>query len=425
MIFHKTNRVQKDAQTPGLVMTSGRRGWVAGVRWVQSGTAVGLLSRLRMTDSHFLSPGTGKDHLTGCVTVGKHHRGLALYSLAVAFLESIGGSSYGIYYLDDGMWIFLATLRGRLSVMGDVTGTLNEVCAARDQFLSFNDPGNAGWDHIVGPEDATDWRTLTERLPRKSLMRCRLRPASYRHVALGLCGVILLGVACIALQGEAEKARSAAVQAAMKATSAIVKPVSPVRIPHPWAMQTAVPVFLRACRDARGALPVSVAGCRLTAGGCDDDGLRLHYEVTQGCNVEDFDVRARVLSGHPASFNLDDGGRSGEIMVPFSATAAMLHDEPLPAKDIQLRRFIAALQRRNTPVHITELKPAENLPGSRPEQAPLTWSQYDFSFRTRLPPERLLDGIIDSGLRLMSIGFTLDTQGKFDYTVRGSLYAQK
>jgi hypothetical protein len=55
----------------GVVITAGRAGWVAGMRWTQSDTGTGPLARLRMKSTHFLNSGGGPDRVTGLVSPGK------------------------------------------------------------------------------------------------------------------------------------------------------------------------------------------------------------------------------------------------------------------------------------------------------------------------------------------------------------------
>ncbi len=276
---------------------------------------------MRLADTHFLVSGVGADRTIGLVSLGKRSRRTRLYSLAAAFQSGVGGSSHGIYRINDQMWVFLATVRGRLTVMGDVTGSLNDVCQARSQFLNFNDPGSEGWNSVAEPEQNISWHVLVDGLSRKHLGRACLRSVSLRKQVLLLLASLAIILTGLWLQNaSSQRARDTAIRAAQQASKIIVKqPDARISAPHPWAVQTVIPVFLSQCWFTREPLPVSVAGWRLSAGACDEWGLRLHYEATPGSTVEDFDQRARDLFGRPASFNLKEGGKNGDVFIPFTA----------------------------------------------------------------------------------------------------------
>ncbi|HEQ1933384.1 TPA: type 4b pilus protein PilO2, partial [Pseudomonas aeruginosa] len=93
------------------------------------------------------------------------------------------GSSHGLYRLDDdsNKWVFLATVRDQLTVMADVTGTLQEVCTARNHFLTFNDPGDEGWSCVADHQQNISWKTLVEGLSAQNMARARLKETSLRR----------------------------------------------------------------------------------------------------------------------------------------------------------------------------------------------------------------------------------------------------
>jgi hypothetical protein len=88
-------------------------------------------------------------------------------------------------------------------------------------------------------------------------------------------------------------------------------------------------------------------------------------------------------------------------------------------------RFISHLQRRNIHVQFTEIEPPAVLPGATKTSSVQDWREFTFTVNSRLAPEWLLAGCDDTGLRLASMAFTLSPQGQFDYTIKGSLYAQR
>jgi hypothetical protein len=81
--------------------------------------------------------------------------------------------------------------------------------------------------------------------------------------------------------------------------------------------------------------------------------------------------RARELLGHAAVFNLQEGGKNGDVFIPFRKyLAGEYTDEALPGAEAQLMRFISHLQRRNLDVKFTEVKPPAVAPGQEKHARP-------------------------------------------------------
>lgn len=427
-MMKQQGRTASGPDTRGTVISRGHAGWVAGIRWTKQEGGTGLLTRLRLRDTHFINSGSGEEKVTGVVSPGKVRHVRKFYSLAAAFLQGIGGSSHGVYRLDDEQWVFLAAVNGRMTVMGDVVGTLNDVRLAESRFLSFNEPGTGGWNCVARSEDSISCDVLINGMPARKRAQARLHTVSLVRPALLIAAVVISAFAGLWIKNEADRrASDAAFREAMENKPAEVSKVpSTPDVPHPWAIQYVVPVFLSQCWATREPLYASVAGWRLSAGACDEYVLRLHYVATPGSTVEDFDRRARELFGHAATFNLKDGGKEGDIVIPFGISDPhALRDEPLASADEQLKRFISHLQRRNVPVQFSEVMVPEAAPGARAEMPAQDWREFSFTLSSRLAAEWLLYGLDDSGVRLSGMAFTMSPQGQFDYTIRGSLYAKK
>ncbi|MEI7213976.1 type 4b pilus protein PilO2 [Pectobacterium versatile] len=148
------------------VMPEGRRGWVAGLKWVPE-TA---LSRRRFSlfsahpGTHRIALGKKGARVSGYARTTKQHQRRSLYSLAAAFCLFAGDNSYGIYPIDETRWVFLASQNGQPAVMGDVVGTLDEVLAAQALFLSFNDAPDGGWAVVAEPDFPLDLLSLAKSL---------------------------------------------------------------------------------------------------------------------------------------------------------------------------------------------------------------------------------------------------------------------
>lgn len=433
MIYRKSRkRLQQRERTAGVLVMDGRTGWVAGLHWTQSG-ATGLLTRLRLNDTHWVTSGKGTGSVTGMVSPGEIHRGVRLYSLACVFQSAIGGSSHGLYRLDDDSdtWVFLATVRDEFTVMADVTGTLQDVCTARNYFLTFNDPGEEGWSCVADHQQNISWRTLTEGLSARNRARARLKETSLRRPLTVIAIVAALAAAGLWIQNESSQAaRDAAIEASRKVVNVIKseEAVQPEKLPGPWATRFTVPAFLKACWATRSQSRMSVVGWRVSVGECDEQqqGLRLHYEAVQSSTIENFDRRVIQLYGHPATFDFVDGGKNGNVFIHFGLPdASSLQDEPLRPANERLKSFISHMQRKNVPVQLSEVKQPEALPGTKNEQPKTDWHEYTFTLSTGLMPELLLEGMDARGVRLSSISYTVSPQGLYHYTLRGSLYAKK
>lgn len=426
-------RTKNNTRTVGTLLLANRQGWVTGLRW-ENYQSTDWLRRLsvRQPDTHVIFTGRQPSRMVGYVSLAKRRRRLPLYALAMAFLQQAGANSYGIYRLSDvdDRWVFLATVQGRLSVMADVVGTRQDVELAQQHFLDFNESGDDGFSCCASAEDPQDWLVLIKGLSRRQLRQSRLRQnvSPVRVVALTLVVSLVLTGLYLWRDEAAKKAQQAAALAELRARQALLptKPAEPQKAPHPWSRLLPASVFLNQCWFTREPLPVSVAGWRLTNAECISEGLRLRYAVTPGSTVIDFARRARELLGHSAQFNLQEGGQSGDVFIPFTSEGKTVwRDERVPTADEQLMRFISHLQRRHLNVQFTEVKPPEPVPGTQDTPSVQDWREFTFSLNSRLAAEWLLADVDDTGLRLTSIAITVSPQSQFTYTIKGSLYAQK
>lgn len=417
---------------PGVTVSDrkSRRDWVAGMQWEKPHTRFQWLRHgARAADTHYLIYGHRPQALAGNVSPARARS--RFYSLAVAFRLCEGGNAWGIYRLsrEQDSWVFFAVSNGHLSVMGDVTGTRAEVQAAAETFLLFNDSDAARLRCAAAADDSVDALSFTSRLTRSQLRRCRLsRRVSPAALALpSLLLISLLGAGWYARDTLSERAKQAADEAAFRARLAMTpaKPAAPASAPHPWAHQLPVPDMLSFCWLTREPLYASVAGWRVTDAECVQQGIRLRYTAMPGATVSDFAKRARELLGHSAVFNLEEGGKNGDVFIPLHVKPAQFQDEKLPGADELLMRFISHLQRRNIGVKFTEVKPPVLAPGEELKTAPQDWREFTFTVSSRLQPERLLQGLDTTGIRLSGVSFTMNAQAQFSYTIKGSVYAQK
>ncbi|MCX8957040.1 type 4b pilus protein PilO2 [Erwinia psidii] len=421
---------KKTAVRTGVLVSHHRREWAAGMRWETPHGVVSRLVRSKISpDTHAIVAGRHAVAMHGYLTPGRLRRGV--FSLAVAFQQTKGGNAWGIYRLsgDEDLWVFLAASSGQLSVMGDVTGTRAQVEAAAQNFLRFNDDDATEMRCAAAASEERHARWLTEGLSRAQLKRCRLRKRlTPVGVLLPLAGMsVLIAAGVYWHDAVQQKAEQAAALAAFRARQAMapVKPLIPAHVAHPWGSQPTVADLLDHCWLARAPLFASVAGWRFTNGECVAAGLRLRYVATPGATVEEFSVRARQLLGHSAVFNLQEGGKNGDVFIPFSRKPTGKNtDEAVQGADAQLMRFISHLQRHNLSVTFNEVKLPVDAPGHARTAPRQDWREFTFTVNTRLQPELLLRDFDAAGLRLNSVSLTMSSRGQFDYTMKGSIYAQ-
>jgi hypothetical protein len=407
-----------------------RREWVAGMEWEEAQSGIQWLRHgSRAADTHYRIQGARAHALVGNVSPGRTRSGL--YSLALAFQLKESGNAWGIYRLsrEHDSWVFLAINNGHLSVMGDFTGTRADAESAARNFLHFNENESGEFRCVAAADEDTDVLSVTSGLTGAQLKRCRLRRRlSPAEVALpSLLLMVLLYAGWYAKDTLSERARQAADEAAFRARMAMTpaKPVLPASAPHPWAHQLPVPVMLSFCWLTREPLYASVAGWRVSDAECIPKGIRLRYTATPGATVSDFARRVKELFGLDAVFNLQEGGKNGDVFIPARVTPAEFEDEKLPGTDVLLMRFISHLQRRNIDVKFDEVKPPVLAPGQEMKTAPQDWREFTFIINSRLQPELLFQGLDATGIRLTSVAITMNEQAKFNYTIKGSVYAQK
>ncbi|GKW29496.1 type 4b pilus protein PilO2 [Pectobacterium brasiliense] len=425
----KTARNAKKEQA-STVLPEGRRGWVAGLKWVPETD----MSRRRFNahpGTHRIVQGKKGNRVSGYARISKQHQRRSLYSLAAAFCLFAGDNSYGIYPIDETRWIFLASQNGQPAVMGDVVGTLDEALAAQALFLSFNDAPDGGWAVVAEPDFPMDLLPLAKSLSLAQRKQVRLVKLTSLATLAAVLLVFALGSAGAGYWQYttelAEKEAAALARLRAEQAKARQKVQSQQTLPHPWAMMWPTPYFLSQCYFIRQPLPVSIAGWRLTAGECISSGMRLRYEARPGSTISDFDRRSQQLLGQNAVFNFLEGGKTGLVFIPFITDnePTPWRDETVPLPGVQLMRFLSHFQRRNIDVPLSEVVPPARAPGAGTDDPVQDWHEYIFTVNSQLAPEWILTDFDDTGIRLDSITFSLSAEGQFDYQIKGHIYAQK
>ncbi|EDV9855586.1 type 4b pilus protein PilO2, partial [Salmonella enterica subsp. enterica serovar Java] len=332
-----------------------------------------------------------------------------------------GAAAYGIYCLDAeaSRYVFLATVGGLPSVMGDVAGTAEETGQALQRFLAFNTAPEGGWS-ITSPVDSPlPWETLVASADRRVLAASRLRPVRQGIRPLPVvAGLALLGAAAFWLWPEDMEDAPPILSDVIPATPA------PVYLPHPWKDMMPVQAFLARCGTWRRAVPVSLDGWKLTRGECSPEGLQLVYSRQPGGTAAGFSRRAMDVFHHRPVINLVSGGGEGTLHFPWPAVTSA--DEPVPPVAVQLMRVVSWFQAHQVTLALTAVNEEPGLPGDDGTPPPVQdWQEYTFTLKDDRLPESLAGPADGRGIRISKVVFTLSGDSRLTYETEGHIYAGK
>lgn len=432
-----TEMVQKNSDAVTL-LTAGRRQWAAGLRWEEETLKDPRYRRgLRVEKNSAVRARVRNEGVSLTLTVrqGRRGRGVraagravprprrTVYSLAAVFSRRSGAGAYGVYCLDAeaSRYVFLATVDGLPSVMGDVAGTAEETGQALQRFLAFNTAPEGGWS-ITSPVDSPlPWETLVASADRRILAASRLRPVRQGiHPLPVVVGLVLLGAAAFWLWPEDVEEAPPILSDVIPAT-----PVpAPVYLPHPWKDLMPVPVFLARCRVWRRAVPVYLDNWKLAWGKCTPEGLQLVYSRQPGGTAAGFTRRAMDVFHRRPVINLVSGG--GEGTLHFHWTALTYSDEPVPSVPVQLMRVVSWFQAHQATLALTAVNEEPGMPGDDGTPPPVQdWQEYTFTLKDDRLPESLVGQADERGIRISKVVFTLSGDSRMTYETEGHIYAGK
>ncbi|HBM0024696.1 TPA: type 4b pilus protein PilO2 [Salmonella enterica] len=418
------------------VVVAGRCRWAAGLRWAVQGhmparKSAGQRSvvKKRVTagrtrrDGPVLTltvrQGRQGDRVTANGRMTSRPRG-PVYSLAAAFSRVSGDNAYGVYRLDEGRYVFLATVDGLPSVMGDVAGTAEDTGRALQQFLAFNTVPEGGWTVTSPANEPLPWDTLIASVGRRVLKVSRLRPVRQGIKPLPVvAGLALLGAAAFWLWPEGEDDLPPVLADVIPAAA----PPEPVYLPHPWKEMMPVQAFLSRCKAWRETVPVALDGWQLARGECSADGLLLVYSRQTGGTAAGFSRRAQAVFHRLPVINLAAGGGEGTVQLPW--TPAAFVDEPVPPVAVQLMRVVSWYQAHQATLTLTAVSEAPGVPGDDGALPPVQdWQEYRFTLTDNRVPEMLAGPADGQGIRISKVTFTLSGEGQ-QYETEGHIYAGK
>ncbi|HCA3884608.1 TPA: type 4b pilus protein PilO2 [Salmonella enterica] len=428
-------QMNSDAVT---LLAAGRRLWAVGLRWEEETLNVPRNRRHPRAEKNSAVRARVRNEgvfLTLTVRQGRRGRRVkaagravprprrTVYSLAAVFSRRSGAGAYGVYCLDAeaSRYVFLATVDGLPSVMGDVAGTAEETREALQRFLTFNTAPEGGWT-ITSPVDAPlSWETLVVSADRRALAASRLRPVRQGMRPLPVvAGLALLGAAAFWLWPEDMEEAPPILSDVIPATPA----PAPVYLPHPWKDMMPVQAFLARCGTWRRAVPVSLDGWTLTRGECSPEGLQLVYSRQPGGTAAGFSRRAMDVFHHRPVINLVSGGGEGTLHFPWPAVTSA--DEPVPPVAVQLMRVVSWYQAHQVTLALTAVNEEPGLPGDDGTPPPVQdWQEYTFTLKDDRLPESLAGPADGRGIRISKVVFTLSGDSRLTYETEGHIYAGK
>ncbi|RLR21974.1 pilus assembly protein [Salmonella enterica subsp. diarizonae serovar 48:i:z] len=426
-------QMNSDAVT---LLAAGRRLWAVGLRWEEETLNVPR-NRRRVGKNSAVRARVRNEGVSLTLTVRQGRRGRrvraagrtvprprrTVYSLAAAFSRRSGAAAYGVYCLDaeTSRYVFLATVDGLPSVMGDVAGTAEETGQALQRFLAFNTAPEGGWS-ITSPVDSPlSWETLVASADRRALAASRLRPVRQGIRPLPVvAGLALLGAAAFWLWPEDVEDAPPILSDVIPAT-----PVpAPVYLPHPWKDMMPVPVFLARCRVWRRAVPVYLDNWKLARGECTPEGLELVYSRQPGGTAAGFSRRAMDVFHRRPVINLVFGGGEGTLHFPWPAVTSA--DEPVPPVAVQLMRVVSWFQAHQVTLALTAVNEKPGMPGDDGTPPPVQdWQEYTFTLKDDRLPESLAGPADRRGIRISKVVFTLSGDSRLTYETEGHIYAGK
>lgn len=418
------------------VVVAGRCRWVAGLRWAVQGhmPARKIAGQRSVVKKRVTAGRTRRDGPVLTLTVRQGRQGDRVtangrmtsrprgpvYSLAAAFSRVSGDNAYGVYRLDEGRYVFLATVDGLPSVMGDVAGTAEDTGRALQQFLVFNTVPEGGWAVTSPANEPLPWDTLIASAGRRVLKVSRLRPVRQGIKPLPVvAGLALLGAAAFWLWPEGEDDLPPVLADVIPAAA----PPEPVYLPHPWKEMMPVQAFLSRCKAWRETVPVALDGWQLARGECSADGLLLVYSRQTGGTAAGFSRRAQAVFHRLPVINLAAGGGEGTVQLPW--TPAAFVDEPVPPVAVQLMRVVSWYQAHQATLTLTAVSEAPGVPGDDGALPPVQdWQEYRFTLTDNRVPEMLAGPADGQGIRISKVTFTLSGEGQ-QYETEGHIYAGK
>ncbi|MDX6917803.1 type 4b pilus protein PilO2 [Pectobacterium carotovorum] len=420
------------------IIHAGRNIWVAGLFWKVSEASRKLdhrrLARKEDAD-HFISLvqssgvliGTANLSLTGLTPRQAGHAN----ALAPNLLTLLGDNAWAVFELEDGGYYFVATTGGSLSLLSDITGSLEEIRKAVERYLSYTGSESASvvfcpvgfMPDLTAPKG--DLNQLLATLTRERTFR--LKPISTRRPVAIWSLAVLLAVAgwygYSTWQQKQELKDLEIKRLAIENAQRLVKKDPP----KPWERVPDAKSFIQTCSEG-WIVQLSMAGWPFKAAMCgsDEEGIyvRLAWRKPEGGTLDPF--RQRLSYFYPELkpfFNIPGEANTGGVKKPLRVINQASPSEHIGDGDEITQRVTNYAQQIQAKLVLREDNKGNVIVDGNLVDLP--WRTYSFQLDTDIPPDNLFGPDIDtSGIRLNVITMTLNN-ARLHYSLEGTLYATR
>lgn len=370
-----------------------------------------------------------------------------LPSLAAALAGALGEDWIGVFEVGPDRYALVAVHQGAVlpgrDIVGDRASIATLLRETRSLIATDEDGYAQGLGRVIAPDDfevGGEQRTLSDVLsgntikPEYRLRALTLEITPKEAVAVGmLVGVLAVaGYGVTVWQQSREEARARAeAQAralaeaqAAEAAKAAESTVEQPELVRPWISQPAAKEVLQACAAHWASTPATVGGWKLHRGQCSRGSASADYRRNGGTPLSAFAGSARQQYGNQA-VSLSEQGNAGTITMPPVALEAA-SDEVLQARDVLVETIISHFQRLGTlgTLSLTE-QPIPPPPPDEPDRPMPDWTTYAMTVQTRLPLDRVFDGVDLTGIRVSNATATFaPDKGAVSWTINGEVYVR-
>ena len=260
------------------ILVIGKRRWAAGLTWrtfEDRPRHADLQDMGDEVEARWYTVRTGESALqAGFCSDPEEGKAKGASALAAAVADIRPQPWLGIFRINEHLWWYLAVRDGNAILPdGDVIGSEQEILAARERHSGFDD-----WEYLQGGiEELADLLEQSRRIKgfRPAVLRTLYPPSPWPYaaaalaVALGAGGVWLHHRSAVLAQAEREQALA---MARREQEAAISRQA-------PWRREPAPSVFLGACVQSIGQLPIAVSGWRFEGASCRFAGGGLAIDV--------------------------------------------------------------------------------------------------------------------------------------------------
>lgn len=352
-------------------------------------------------------------------------------ALAPSLLTLLGDDAWAVFELEDGGYYFVATTGGSLSLLSDITGSLEEIRKAVERYLSYT--GAEASSVVFCPvgfmpglnAQKGELNQLLASLTRERSFR--LKPISTRRPMAIWSLTILLAIGgwygYSALQQQQELKDLEIKRLAIENAQRLVKKDPP----KPWESLPDAKSFIQTCSEGWN-VQLSMAGWPFKAAMCgnDEEGLyvRLAWRKPEGGTLAPF--RQRLAYFYPdlkPFFNIPGEADTGGVKKPLKAIIRPSSQEHIGDGDEITQRLTNYAQQIQAKLVLREDNKGNVIVDGNLVDLP--WRTYSFQLDTDIPPENLFGPDIDkSGIRLNVITMTLNN-ARLHYSLEGILYATR